>query len=740
MKTQSRLNIAIKFITAAAAFFSLTATAQLASFPGAQGFGTTTPGGRAGKIIKVTSLNNEGPGTLREALEESGARTIIFAIEGRIRLKSQIKITNPYVTLAGQTAPGDGVVVSGARITVQTHDVIIRGMKIRAGDEADGDTPRSRDNLSVGTGAENVVIDSNSFTWGIDESLAIWGSASNIALTNNIIAESLENSIHIDEGKSSPAPHSMGALFGSSKRDRAPNRVTFAKNLLASNRHRNPFIKSATEMEIVNNYVTNYGAAHQGLRIGGADVYTEVTVKGNYYEDGRNTHRKESRAPFHISAPADVFLNDNFIQYHPMNSYRGDKSAITSRETFATSGLKVRRSQDVKALVLSKAGARRLGSLDIVDRRIVSEVEEGTTMIIDSQKQKGGYEVYTFTGATSKDSDKDGMPDWFEIQYGYDRNLNDANLDRDGDGYTNIEEYINGMLDGVFDTPAQQTPEDDPEDTDSSNQTFRIEAEDMNLTSGFKAQSNKAASNGSWIQVKGSGVARYTFQDTAGVYKLTLGYFDEQDGVSRMQVLVNSQPVSTFNWDKNLGSRLANSKTKTTKELASIQLNPGDVIELIGQSDRSEPLRTDYLDFEFIEAAVSESNKKAYSIEAENLNLESGYSVQRNAAASGKEMISTRSRGVASFSHGSGSGLFELKITYFDENDGKAQMQIKQNGKVIDNWRWTQSTASKLATKSTKRVRRIQIDLSNGDSIQLIGTSNKGEPARLDKIEMTPKY
>ncbi len=325
---------------------------KLISFPGALGFGRYTVGGRGGRVIKVTNLNNSGPGSLRAALEDStGRRFVVFDVEGRIRLTSEIRIRNPYITVAGQTAPGSGVVISGARIHVGASEVILRGLKTRAGDEATGDIPRNRDNISIGgntgTAVRNIVVDHNSCTWGIDESLSLWGTAYDVTISNNLIAQSLNDSIHIDEGKTTAAPHSMGMIVGHASGDPNSKNITIARNLFTSNKYRNAMIKQTEEIEFVNNYVMNYGAGHQGLNLGGGTEILSATIIGNYYQDGLDTPN-DIRPAFDLrslNAGSKVFLGDNFIEGHLTGTDPQTKGAhgrlemVTSSPPFLGSGL-----------------------------------------------------------------------------------------------------------------------------------------------------------------------------------------------------------------------------------------------------------------------------------------------------------------------------------------------------------------------------------------------------------------
>ena len=438
---------------------------QALAFAGAEGFGAETMGGRGGAVVHVTTLAESGVGSLRWALEDvTGPRIVVFDLEGQIALTSEITIDDPFVTIAGQTAPGAGIVVSGAQISIETHDVIMRGMRIRAGD-GPGDVPLNRDNLAMGgngdKGVENVIVDHNSFTWSVDESLSIWGSVRNVTVSNNLIAESLANSIHVDEGKTTTGEHSMGMIVGHGPAIRTASTSRSRKNLFVSNEYRNAMIKGADFVEFTNNYVVNFGMGHSALKLGGGDTPLTVAVRGNVYQDGRDT-TEDPRPAFDLRSLNDgskVYLKDNFVDGHrekatapETDAAHGRLSMVTALQFFAESGATVLASDKVAAHVLKNAGARLVsGGLDAVDQRIVNGVLNGTSKIIDSQKEVGGYGVYKFTGAKVVDTDRDGMPDWFEktySSYGFDSRVADDKRDYDKDGFTNIEEYINGLIDG----------------------------------------------------------------------------------------------------------------------------------------------------------------------------------------------------------------------------------------------------------------------------------------------------
>ena len=230
--------------------------AQIPAFPGAEGFGSFTPGGRGGKIIEVTNLNPTGKGSFRSACEASGPRIIIFRTGGTISLIKNIRIKNPYVTIAGQTAPGDGICIKGAAIIIETHDVILRGLRIRIGDDISGPNPENRDGIGIenkNNPPYNIIIDHCSISWAVDENVSVWYATHDITFQWCIISEALNKSIH------PKGSHSMGMLFGAPEGSvNRPKNISIHHNLFAHNQDRNPKIAGANFCEIINNVIYNF--------------------------------------------------------------------------------------------------------------------------------------------------------------------------------------------------------------------------------------------------------------------------------------------------------------------------------------------------------------------------------------------------------------------------------------------------------------------------------------------------
>ncbi|WP_062207316.1 type I secretion C-terminal target domain-containing protein [Aureimonas sp. AU12] len=434
---------------------------ELLAFEGAEGYGAHTAGGRGGQIVKVTNLNDSGVGSLRWACENvDGPRIVVFEVSGAIELKSQILIENPNITIAGQTAPGDGITIEDGRIRVKTSEVIIQGMKFRPGDDADGQPVADRDGLMVGTTdftIKNVVIDHNTFTWGVDENLSLNGYMQDVTVSNNIIAEGLSKSVH------TKGEHSKGLLVSNWEGTDGglSSNITITKNLMADNMDRNPEVRAGQNIEIVNNYIYNYGRSERGIAIGGGTngtLETTVHVIGNVLDPGLST--VGSRKPIMLSAMGEgsgVYLEDNL--FTPMKtdengnqtqtaliSEKGLKTGLSDTHLFGGSNVIILDSQNVINHVLTNAGANPY-SRDTVDTRIINEALTGTGTIVNSVAEAGGKAV-NVSVAAARDTDGDALPDWFEDIFGMDAKTADSQKDSDGDGYDNISEYIQGLLTG----------------------------------------------------------------------------------------------------------------------------------------------------------------------------------------------------------------------------------------------------------------------------------------------------
>jgi pectate lyase len=419
-------------------------------FPGAEGFGTRTRAGRGGKIVAVTSLADRGPGTLREALDDPSPKTIVFRVGGVIELKSLLFVAHPFVTIAGQTAPGDGVVLKDFGIVVSTNDVLIQSIRVRPGNKG-AIRPDHNDAIAVlgptggAKGSYNVVLDHISASWGEDETFSTWFGPHDITVSWSIVSEALNRSRHPKR------THSAGLLVGDHS-----EHVSLHHNLLAHNDFRNPLIISGGTHDFVNNVVYDWGSLVTEI-VDDAPMF--VNVVGNWYRPGPS-----SKTPFEILINPSgkkqvprIFVEGNvkwgegaapasdWSRVHYGWSMGGSTTPYRSPVRFATAAITTTDANGAMQMVLERAGAvapRR----DATDARIVADVRNGTGAIIDTPEQVGGYPGYA-GGMAPVDSDGDGMPDEWERRVGLDpANPSDGNADRNQDGYTNLEDYLFSLM------------------------------------------------------------------------------------------------------------------------------------------------------------------------------------------------------------------------------------------------------------------------------------------------------
>lgn len=426
--------------------------AQLLAFPEAEGWGKYTAGGRGGIVIEVTNLNDTGPGSLRSAIGKKGARIIIFNVSGTISLDTNLTIQNDSVTIAGQTAPGDGICIKNYPLEVRANQVIIRFIRFRHGDEK-----RDQDDAINILFSKNVIIDHCSASWGMDETLTAWGNE-NVTVQWCIVSESLDNSYHYK------GPHGYGAIWGGKN-------STYHHNLLADHTSRNPRFSGGQttkcmNVDFRNNLIYNWGF---NSSYGGEDG--TINIVGNYYKPGPATL---SDVRNRIVEPWDSkgkwFISGNFMEGYPeitrdnwkggVQPKNGTLAQIKSDKPFEYMHISEDSPQEAFDKILKYCGAV-LPKRDGVDVRIINQVKGNSasfgsklyakeyyidpnirTGIIDSQVDVGGWPVLN-SQPPLPDTDKDGIPDKIELKFGLDpENYNDRNKIAQS-GYTYIEEYIN---------------------------------------------------------------------------------------------------------------------------------------------------------------------------------------------------------------------------------------------------------------------------------------------------------
>ncbi len=439
------------FVTVLAFQTQLLLAEQLA-FPGAEGFGAYAKGGRGGDVCYVTNTNDSGEGSLREAIiSAAGPRTIVFAVSGLIQLQSKLEIDKNCITIAGQTAPGDGICLRDYPLIVSADHVIVRFIRSRLGDESGCES----DAISISSG-HNIIMDHCSASWSVDEvfscSTARRGVLDNVTVQWSIISEALNNSIH------HKGIHGYGALI----RGCCGARYSYHHNLFAHNKSRNPRPGNydsnpytsdplGLEFDFRNNVVYNWNDTRPSYDAD-TDSVCRINYVNNYFKAGPNGsygHIYEANCKHFKGYYEGNYFNGGIPsdQYSMVDFCGWSKSEINNwKQTvpFSTGPIITQTAQDAYASVIKHVGASL--ARDPVDTRVINDVIHGTGAIIDSQEQVGGWPMYKSATAPT-DSDQDGMPDTWEKRMKLDAdNPEDKNADADGDGYTNLEEYLNSLV------------------------------------------------------------------------------------------------------------------------------------------------------------------------------------------------------------------------------------------------------------------------------------------------------
>lgn len=474
--------------------------ADIPAFPGAQGGGMFSHGGRGGKVYVVTNLNDSGPGSFREALEAGGPRFVVFNVSGIIKLKERILIRAPYLTIDGSSAPGDGICIANDTVEIETHDVIVRHMRFRRGATWVGD----RNDAFGGNPIGNIMIDHVSASWGLDENMSMYrhmynpedGSkvqklpTVNITIQNSIFSEGLDT-----------YNHAFGSTLGGYN-------TTFHHNLWACNTGRNPSIGMINDFTFANNVLFNW----RHRTVDGGDHRSFYTIINNYYKPGPVTDTSKA-VSYRILKPekrrsrqfnldfGKAYVAGNVVEGNEIvskDNWAGgvqleDDEMLPSDDQLTQKELRTRKSpmsveerksqaemnrQDVlrkvKAetpyphafltiqsaeqaykYVLANAGATK-PKRDDVDNRVINMVKTGKVGykkgIITDIQQVGGYPDYS--GEPYADADSDGIPDTWEKQNGLNpQDPSDASEDYNKDGYTHIEDFLYGLNPATFYSP-----------------------------------------------------------------------------------------------------------------------------------------------------------------------------------------------------------------------------------------------------------------------------------------------
>ncbi|MCB8995344.1 MAG: pectate lyase [Bacteroidales bacterium] len=413
------------------------------SFPGAEGAGMYTSGGRGGIVVEVSNLEDSGAGSLRAALNMKECRTVIFKISGTIELKSPVEIKNGNLTIAGQTAPGDGICVSRYPVIIKSGNVIIRYMRFRLGDTSgEGfDAINCKDQ-------EDVIIDHCSMSWSVDETASFYDNK-NFTLQWCIISESLNNSVH------KKGEHGYGGIWGGMN-------ASFHHNLLANHASRNPRFQGSRyhkmpdkEMaEFTNNVIYNWG--HKSSYGGEEGHYNMIA---NYYKPGPATKKSQRTVILEPFSPLGSFYLEGNILEGSLEISQNNSLGIEINENaldsvlskvrfIITPAVKAQTASEAFSSVTALAGASL--KRDITDQRIIDEVINGSCHfgdngIINSQQDVGGWPQLETMEAPA-DSDHDGMPDLWEKNMNLDpTDPTDGKLYQPDNIYTNLELYLNSL-------------------------------------------------------------------------------------------------------------------------------------------------------------------------------------------------------------------------------------------------------------------------------------------------------
>lgn len=444
---------------------------QLTAFPGAEGGGAFTTGGRGGKVLYVTSLEDDVnlKGTLRWAINQKGPRYILFQVAGIIDLKSDLRINKGDVTIAGQSAPGDGICIKGYPFVINADNVIVRFLKFRMGDEN-----AVQDDALKGNKIKNVIIDHCSMSWSTDECASFYDNE-NFTLQWCVISESLRSSVH------KKGNHGFGGIWGGKN-------ASFHHNLIAHHDSRNPRFNglrraglkynsevNEERVDFRNNVIYNWGS--NSSYGGESGTYNIVS---NYFKSGPATKKTVRKRITSIDMDENpticppghgkYFIKGNYVfgfKDVTKDNWKGvdlpdsvSMESCKANKPYTFGKIKTQSAIAAYNKVLSFAGASL--NRDTIDKRITNEVKSGTFTftgsngsingIIDSQKDVGGWPVYGFMPSEVKpDSDEDGMPDdWEDIQKLNKTDATDGNTFKLNKKYCNLEVYLNSMVTKLF--------------------------------------------------------------------------------------------------------------------------------------------------------------------------------------------------------------------------------------------------------------------------------------------------
>ena len=441
------------------------------AFAGAEGAGAKAKGGRGGRVIAVTTLDATGPGSFLEALHASGPRTIVFRVSGDIDWKGRkVRITEPYLTIAGQTAPGGGICLRGGQLYFRTHDVIMRYLRVRQSDLGE---PNSC--IFLENGSHDIIVDHCSFSWATDENITLYSidkPLRDITFSWCISSEGLrpESTRH--------NRHGAGFIAGSVRRADLVENIHLHHNLFAHNQFRNPYIKGKSA-RVINNITYDWEYWCMLIRAG-----MTIDIIGNRFKLGSDfypddwTHREcviwsaipgdngdrgvPGTPSIHIAQNRDDNVDndpdgDNWDLMASVVNLRttGKVDRAYRRARPRPSGpfpITVHPVQKLDRILLPSVGAsecldqhgRWIATRDTADQRVIANYRSGKGSFVADPEKVGGYPKLA-AGTPYPDADGDGMSDIWESAKRLDPDdPSDGKLDRDGDGFTNLEEFLNG--------------------------------------------------------------------------------------------------------------------------------------------------------------------------------------------------------------------------------------------------------------------------------------------------------
>lgn len=422
---------------------------RLPAFPGAEGVGKWAKGGRGGKVMPVTTLADSGPGSLRAALEAKGPRTVVFRVSGTIELKTPLRIREPFVTVAGQTAPGDGICLKNYELQIgQTHDVIVRHLRCRPGDKTS--QAGEMDALTIWD-AQDVIVDHCSATWSTDECLSVTNDSDRVTVQHCLIAEALTS-------------HGLGSIIGA-----YGGSVSFLHNLYAHNRDRNPRASGyqataghaddpGPRIEFRGNTLFNWSSGPGYTGSGKPDEPERIAMNyvGNYLKPGADTSPAYRASAFtiHSGATAELFLEGNQVE-KPVRPVAFQSELVVVRpgatlvmrdkplvfDAAAESGNLTASAAHLRALESAGASKPRR---DAVDTRIIAGVRDGSGRQVKTIPADAWPDLHAT--APEPDTDGDGLPDAWEKAHALNpADPADATRAATSEGWTHLEVWLNGL-------------------------------------------------------------------------------------------------------------------------------------------------------------------------------------------------------------------------------------------------------------------------------------------------------